>query len=614
MKRVGTGLSRVVVAEVVNVEPHPRRPNLTLVTVRSGGSSGDERVVCGAPNVPGPGGLVVRAGPGVVLPALGAALEAKEIGGVLSAGMLCSEAELGLSEDAAGILVLPPGYAAPGTALLDAEPRATDTILELDVTPNRGDALGHVGVAREVAALFGLPFAYPEPGRPAKTADATLESLITVQNEDTERCPHYGAAAVLGVTIAPSPAWLRWRLHALGIRAISNVVDITNLLLLEAGQPLHAFDLDRVRGQKIVVRRARSGEPFATLDGVARNLDPDDLVICDAEGPSALAGVMGGLDSEIRESTCRVLLECAYFTPRAVRRTARRHGLHTESSHRFERGVDWAAIPRVLERAKVLLTELAGGAAVPGAVHAAGPAPALPRVTLRSRRIDALLGAPVPFDEATASLERLGLRIVERQQDSEHGPIAIVEGTSWRPDIEREVDLIEEVARLRGLDALPTVLPPIRPQPPRPTGKLERDVSREAVSLGLYETLAYAFVSPDDLQAVHAPAPCVVLQNPLSEERSVMRTSLLPGLLEALRRARRRGERSVRLFSVGPRFLPPPRREPTREAAAARCAHRCGRGGAAVSCRRRRDPARGATKLCGAAGGSAAGAPDPEAG
>jgi phenylalanyl-tRNA synthetase beta chain len=568
VEHLGAGLADVLIAEVVKAEPHPRRPNLSLVTVQSGSS--EQLVVCGAPNVPPPGGLVVLARPGSVLPALGGALEAREIGGVLSAGMLCSEAELGLSDDATGILVFEPGSARPGTPLPELEPGVTDVIIELDVTPNRGDALGHVGVAREVAALFDVPFAPPEPGTPRKTAKVELSSLVRVQNEDPQRCPHYGAAVVLDVTIGPSPAWLRWRLSALGIRAISNVVDITNLLLLEAGQPLHAFDLDRVRGQEIIVRRARDGEPFTTLDGVAHTLDADDLVICDAEGPSALAGVMGGLDSEIKSSTRRVLLECAYFTPQGVRRTSRRHGLHTESSHRFERGVDWAAVPRVLERAKALLTDLAGGTAVEGAIHATGAPRKLPTITLRSRRLDALLGAPVPFDEAMAALRRLGLSVLERSDDAEHGTSALVEGASWRPDIEREVDLIEEVARMRGLDALPTVLPPIRPQPPRPAGKLERAVARESVALGLLEALSYAFVSPGDLRALHAPEPSVILQNPLSEERSVMTTSLLPGLLDALRRARRRGEQSVRMFSVGPRFLQPPKSELGAEARRAR--------------------------------------------
>ncbi len=563
----GAGLDRVMVAAVRKVEQHPSRSGLRLVTVGRGGQ--EQRVVCGAPNVPEPGGLVVLAPVGTTLPAVGLTLTPRDIGGVTSEGMLCSETELGLGDDADGILVLPEGTAKPGTPLPEALPGAQDTLFEIGVTPNRPDALGHVGVARELAMLLELDFAPPEPAAPERTADAELASLVAVDNQDTERCPHYGAGVVLDVKIAPSPLWLRWRLYSLGVRPISNVVDITNLILLEYGQPMHAFDLDRVRESRIVVRRARAGEPFTTLDGVKRTLSEDDLVICDGEGPSALAGVMGGEDSEIRDETRRVLLECAYFTPRGVRRTSRRHALHTESSFRFERGVDWGAVPRVLEHAKALLTQLASGAAVPGAIHAKGPAPAIPEMTLRSRRLDALVGMPVPFDQALGILRRLGFE-VGAVRGAGADASAEVSGASWRPDISREVDLIEEVARVRGLDRIPTVLPAIAPQAPRTAGKLEREISAHAVALGLSEAIGFAFVSPRELEAIHAPPPVVRLSYPLTEERSVMRTSLLPGLLEALRRARRRGEPGARLFAVGARFLPPSDAPRSDAAAAAR--------------------------------------------
>src|SRR4051812_5989929 len=400
VRAFGAGLEPILVVKVLGKEPHPKRTSLNLVTIDRGGL--EQRVVCGASNVPAPGGLVVLAPLGATLPGMDGPLTPRDIGGVLSEGMLCSETELGLAESAEGILLLPEGCAAPGTRFIDAFPAAQDTIYDLDVTPNRPDALGHVGLARELAALFGLPFNPPPAGTPLRAAKESLDSLITIENRDTERCPHYAAGAVLDVSIAPSPLWLQWRLHSLGVRPISNVVDITNLLLLEFGQPLHAFDLDQVRGGQIIVRRAAEKEPFSTLDGVARTLDADDLVIADAEGPSALAGVMGGQVSEIREGTKRVLIECAYFTARGVRRSARRYGLHTEASHRFERGVDYALVPHVLERAKTLLSELAFGAAVPGALHARGPEPVLPEITLRSARLDALLGVAVPFAEARA--------------------------------------------------------------------------------------------------------------------------------------------------------------------------------------------------------------------
>lgn len=551
VRSFGAGLEALLVVQVLAKEPHPKRASLNLVTVDRGGV--EQRVVCGASNVPAPGGLLVLAPLGATLPGMDAPLAPRDIGGVMSEGMLCSETELGLAESAEGILILPEGSAKPGTRFVDAFPAAQDTIYELDVTPNRPDALGHVGLARELATLFELPFTAPAAGTPLRTAGGDLNQLIQIENRDTERCPHYAAGAVLDVVIAPSPLWLQWRLHSLGVRPISNVVDVTNLLLLEFGQPLHAFDLDCVRGGRVIVRRATAGEPFSTLDGVARTLDADDLVIADAEGPSALAGVMGGQISEIRESTRRVLLESAYFVPRGVRRTGRRYGLHTEASHRFERGVDYGQVAHVLERAKTLLTELASGAAVPGAIHARGADPVLGEITLRSARLDSLLGAPVPFGEARAIVERLGFPVLEATGSGASASLR-VSAVSHRPDVTREVDLIEEVCRVRGLDAIPTRLPAVIPQLPRATGKLEREVGSAAVALGLSEAVTYAFVSESDLEKVHAPKPSVRLTNPLSEERNVMRTSLLPGLLEALRRARRRGETRARLFTLGSCF------------------------------------------------------------
>jgi phenylalanyl-tRNA synthetase beta chain len=549
----GAALAEVRVARVTRVEPHPKRSGLRLVTVDHG--RGTQTVVCGASNVPEPGGLVALAPVGAKLPSLPGPLTPREIGGVPSEGMLVSEEELGLASSAEGILVSPDLSGEPGMTLAELFPSAVDTIFELDVTPNRADALSHVGVARDLGAILRLPLRSEEEIA-EHPPSAELAALVSVDNRDLERCPHYGAGAVLDVTVGPSPAWLRFRLESLGVRAISNVVDVTNLVLLEFGQPMHAFDLDRVRGGRIVVRRATAGEPFSTLDGIARTLDPDDLVIADGEGPTALAGVMGGLDSEIRSTTRRVLLECAYFTPRGVRRTSRRHGLHTESSHRFERGVDFAAVPRVLERAKALLAELSGGRIVHGALHARGPAAELPRITLRSSKLDSLIGDAVPFEEATGILERLGFPVLGR---SGSGPSATVEvrAVSFRPDVRLEADLVDEVARVRGLHLVPTRLPAIAPQPPRPTGELERRVLDAAVGLGLSEALTWAFVSPEALTKLSAPAPAVRLQNPLGEDRSVMRTSLLPGLLDALGRARRRGEARVRLFALGATFHAP---------------------------------------------------------
>lgn len=556
MHEFGAGTEALVVAEVRAIAPHPTRPKLRLVTVNRGDGH-EQRIVCGAPNVPDPGGLVAFAPLGTHLPAVNMTLTPRDIGGVTSEGMLCSERELGLvlprgGEDP-GILILPNGVAAPGTPLRKAIPAVHDHIFEIGVTPNRPDALGHVGLAREAAALFEMPFHFPRPEAPLRLkADTAIEKWIAVQVQDTERCPMYGAAIVFDVNVAASPLWLRYRLESLGIRSISNVVDLTNLVLLEFGHPIHAFDFDLVRDREIVVRRAIEGEILRTLDSVDRTLSPDDLVIADGVGPVALAGVMGGEGSEIRQSTKAILIECAYFQPRGVRRTARRHGLSTESSYRFERGVDPSALPDVLAHAASLVTHLAGGAAVPGSILAGPGVPARKPIHLRSRRLSALLGADVPFGEATGILKRLGCEVAALVNEE-----AEVTPPHHRPDLNLEADLIEEVLRVRGLDVLASTLPPIRAGVPRDVERTPSRVRAAAVGVGLSEAITYSFVSERELEAVGAPPPVVRLANPLTEDRSVMRTSLLPGLLATVGRARRHGVEDVRVFAVGARFLAP---------------------------------------------------------
>jgi phenylalanyl-tRNA synthetase beta chain len=552
VQHFGRGLDAIVVASVVQAVAHPRRDNLRLVTVDLGGRR--ETVVCGAPNVPAPGGLVCFAPPGAHLDGAGFTVSERSIAGVTSVGMLCSEAELGIGPDADGLLVLPAGAAAPGTPLPAAIPGCVDTIFEIGVTPNRPDALGHIGIARDLAALSGLPFAPPRPDAPAAIASGRIEDLVTVEVRDFDRCPHYGAIAVTDVTIGPSPLWLRVRLFSLGVRPVSNVVDITNLVMLEYGHPTHAFDLDLIKGPRIIVRRALQGEKMRTLDGVDRDLDADDLLICDADRPVALAGVMGGENTEIRASTRRVLFECAYFDARGVRRTARRHGLHSESSHRFERGVDRDDVREALAQCGALATRLAGGAAVAGAIHVQREPWRPATLTLRHRAMKRLLGLDVPMDQARDVLDRLGFAPVDLHDAEDR--VLQVTVPSHRPDVTREADLIEEVARVRGLDLIPTELPPIRPQAPRDTLLIEGRARAAAVELGLSEAVTYGFVSQRQLELLGAPAPAVRLLNPLSEDRSVMRTSLLPGLLETAARARRHGVRNARLFTIGARFLP----------------------------------------------------------
>jgi phenylalanyl-tRNA synthetase beta chain len=549
----GDAAKSCVLASIVSTRPHPARESMRLVTVDPGGARLE--VVCGAPELPGAGSLVVLAPLGTHLPAAGVRVERRLIGGVPSEGMLCSEAELGLSDRRGELLVLPPGAGYSGVPLAMAVPSSSDTIFEIGLTPNRPDGLGHIGLARELAALFDLPFDAPFPRAesgpsPSHALEPTPDLPVRIEIEDAERCPRYGAAFVDAVSVKPSPHDVRWRLASLGVRSISNVVDITNLLMLEFGHPLHAFDLDKLRGARIVVRHCRPGEKLRTLDGVERDLTHDDLVICDEEGPLALAGIMGGGSSEISSHTRRVLVECATFDAPGIRRASRRHGLHTESSHRFERGVDWGDTHAVLARATSLLADLANGRPVSSRVVEARKLTS-PTVSLRHDRLCTLLGAKVDRAESQHVLRKLGfeLRAIEHAADRWVVP-------SFRPDVSREVDLIEEVARVHGYDAIPAVLPRIRAsRDGSPRQSLARRMRDAAVGIGLSEAVCHSFVAPKDLDAVDAPKPTVTLRNPLNEEQTVMRTSLLPGLLHAVARARRHGERSASLFAVGSLFL-----------------------------------------------------------
>jgi phenylalanyl-tRNA synthetase beta chain len=546
MHEFGAASSHVFVAEVTKVEPHPTKSNLRLVTTQ-----GRDPVVCGAPNVPAPGGLVVLAPNGTHLPAKRMTLEPKAIGGVMSAGMLCSEAELGLRSTGgeAGILILPSGIAPAGTKLSEAVPESHDWIFEIGLTPNRPDGLGHIGLARELAALLGMPF-LASAGSVSTEAGRT-EDRISVRIDDLERCPHYGATIVTGVSVGPSPLGVSYRLESLGIRSISNVVDVTNLVLLKWGHPIHGFDLSLVRGGEIIVRRAAAGEKLETLDGVTHDLVDDDLVIADREGAVALAGVMGGAGSELRDTTKDILVECAYFSPRGVRRAARRHGMHTESSHRFERGVDPGDIDLVLSDTAALLARVAGGKPLGTRPIYGAKLATRAVIELRQDRMDGLLGLAIPLAQAKETLERLGC-VVTREQ-----PGALtVEAPTHRPDLTLEEDLIEEVVRVHGMDRVEPSLPAIVPQLHDRRSAMAARVRSNAVGVGLSEALTMAFVSPLELEKVRAPASTFPLKNPLSEERSVMRTSLLPGLVEATRRARHHGVADVRLFSMGARFMP----------------------------------------------------------
>ncbi len=543
IRRIGAGCEGIVVGEVRAVDPHPRADRLHCCRVFDG--QVERPVVCGASNV-AVGARVALAPVGCRLPG-GQTIRAAKLRGEPSEGMLCAEDELGLSDDHSGILLLP-ADAVPGSPLLDVL-GGVETVLDLEITWNRADCLSIIGMARELAALYGLPLRVPAP-QPAESAGEQAGAYATVRIDDPGACPRYTARVLTGCRPAPSPLWMQRRLAACGVRAISNLVDVTNYVMLECGQPLHAFDHRLLTGGQIIVRRAMPGETLETLDGQVRALTPGMLVIADAERPVAVAGIMGGAGSEIRESTRTVLLESAAFDPAVTHATAVALGLATESSHRFERGVDAAGAEWASRRAAALMLELAGGTLAAGVVDAY-PRPAPPRrITCRFDRLNAVLGVAVDPDEACRTLERLQIPVVDR----EAGQVT-VEAPSFRADLEIEADLVEEVARVHGLDSVPAARPTATVVPGaddvRPRVVLE--CRRVLAGLGLAEIMNYSFTSGALLEAFDPDgAGCrLVLPDPVAADHGVMRDALLPQLTETLGRNLARQSGEVACFEIG---------------------------------------------------------------
>jgi phenylalanyl-tRNA synthetase beta chain len=552
VERIGPDLSGVRVGHVLAREKHPNADRLSLCRVDLGDGAPVE-IVCGAPNVAA-GQKVAVVSPGAALPD-GRKLERAKIRGVVSHGMICSAKELGLAEQSEGILVLDP--AAPVGAPLDQVTRAGDTVLEVALTPNRGDCASLLGIAREVRAHFGGALRLPpfEPVEEGEPAAASLRVAI----EAPDACPRYCARLVRGVAVGPSPAWLAAKLEAAGMRAINVVVDVTNLVLLELGQPLHAFDAALVRGGQIRVRRARADEKIATLDGATRALASEDLVIADAERAIAIAGVMGGAETEVSARTSDVLLESAWFDATSVRRTARRLGLSTEASYRFERQIDRAGVRRAIDRAARLLAELAGGSVAPGVVEARGDEPAaVEEIALDPGRVNRLLGTSLD----RAAIAALLARVDVAAGDDGRGPLRC-RIPSHRNDVRRAVDLVEEVARIHGYDHIPTTLPVEELRPvASPQGRGVVEAARDALAAaGLVECMTLPFASGAELDRLglaeaDARRRAVRLANPLSEEESRLRTTLVPSLLGVARSNRARQHGRVRAFEVGRAFAP----------------------------------------------------------
>ncbi|MHB8904657.1 MAG: phenylalanine--tRNA ligase subunit beta [Melioribacteraceae bacterium] len=530
----------MIVGFVVEAKKHPNADKLSLCKVSDGKE--EFNVVCGAPNV-ATGQKVVFAKVGSIIPNGKFKIEKAKIRGEVSFGMLCSERELNISDNHDGIMVLNPSLK-EGTPIAEAL-EMNDVVLEIAITPNRADALSHIGIARDLSALFNLPLKYPE----IKLNESGKKSneLASVEIVDVENCPRYVGKVVTNVSIKESPDWLKKKIKSIGLRPINNVVDVTNFILHEVGQPLHAFDLDKLNGKKIIVRSAGNDTKFTTLDSKERNLQSKDLMICDAKRAVAIAGVMGGENSEVTESTKNILIESAFFNPSSVRKTAKNLGLSTDASYRFERGTDpnitlWAA-----KRAAQLIQETAGGEISFGEIDEY-PKPIIKRSTkLRFSRLDQILGYHIENREVENILLSLGFEINDNSKDELNVNIP-----SYRHDVEREIDLIEEVARIYGYNKIPEVS--------KISVTLEEKVDHSAFddkvrvvlnSLGFYEIITNSLLSEETANRFGKP---IHVMNPQSSEMSHLRPSLLPGMLTTISNNLKVNEKDLQLFEIGKVF------------------------------------------------------------
>ena len=550
MEELGGGMDDVVVARVVEKNQHPNADKLSLCKVDNGKEI--LNVVCGAQNF--------KAGDKVALAQIGATLpgdfkiKRSKIRGEESCGMLCSEKELELSTESAGIMILPEDFQL-GTPLFDAL-GTKDVIFEIGLTPNRADCLSVVGIAREIAAKLGKKVHYP--GLDVVEAGAPIDGIAKVEILAPELCPRYTARHITGCTLADSPAWLSNRLRAAGIRSINNIVDVTNYVLLEYGHPLHAFDFKLLSGGRIVVAAAADDEKFVTLDGQERVLTSADLTIREGEKGVALAGIMGGGNSEIGEGTTEVLLESAYFNPSAIRKTSKRLGIHTESSHRFERGTDVAGLTRALDRAAELIAELSGGKIAKGVIDVY-PQPVEPRgISARLSRINAVSGLSLTAAEVQDIFERLEFEVAQGEPGMFRVKVPL-----FRVDLEREIDLVEEVVRVNGFEKVQATLPQasVFSDLASDSQRLAARVKDLLVAQGLSEVINYSFVAPSSCEKILLPADdCrsngMVLLNPISDELSVMRTTMLPGLLDTAVKNISFRTLNLRIFEMRRIYLP----------------------------------------------------------
>ncbi|MBI4650321.1 phenylalanine--tRNA ligase subunit beta [Candidatus Desantisbacteria bacterium] len=551
MQSIGDEIKQVIVGKVIQVEKHPNADKLSLCKVDTG--SEILEIVCGAPNVAA-GQKVPVALCGTELPG-GLKIKKSKIRDVYSHGMICSQKELGLGEISSGIMVLPENVNI-GKIFID-EMNLRDTILEINVTPNRPDCLSIIGIAREIACILRLPLNIPEIKIDEEPQDINIS--VTIENEAHYLCPRYTARVITGVKVSPSPFWLEQRLQSIGIRSINNIVDITNYILIEWGHPLHAFDARFISGNTIKIRQAKQGEKFETLDGVKRELTSEMLVIADKEKAIALAGVMGGGNSQIKDDTSTIILESAYFDMSSIRKTSKKLDLSTESSYRFERGTDINGLVNASLYASMLISKLADGKIAKGMIESYPKEFKNKIITLRPEKVNNILGTGLPVSEIENILVRLNFILKKKDKEDEVDFII----PSFRHDINREIDLIEEVSRIYGYDKIKVHTPNIAiSSTPQPLSvSITNKIKNTLVSCGMNEIISFSFVCEEQFNKICLSSDdkrrnAVKIRNPLTPEQNLMRTLLLPSLLNAAGYNFAHGNFNLKLFETGRVFLP----------------------------------------------------------
>ncbi|MEQ8160047.1 MAG: phenylalanine--tRNA ligase subunit beta [Smithellaceae bacterium] len=550
IKQIKPAFTGVVCAEILSVKPHPSADKLSLCAVTD--SIQTYPIVCGAKNIKA-GDIVPLAKVGATIPG-GYTIKSTVLRGEKSDGMLCSEEELEVGDDNSGIMQLPPGTALgkPLEEILDLG----DTVLDVSITPNRADCLSMIGIAREVAAITGKKIKMPA-GEVYESAE-DINSITSVKIIDSDLCPRYTARMIKDVEIRPSPVWMKTRLEAVGLRSINNVVDVTNFVMLEMGQPLHSFDFRFLEEGRIVVRKSVQDEEFVSLDGKARKLEADTLLICDGVKPVAIGGIMGGLNSEVKDDTRIVFLESAYFNPSSIRRSARRLAMPTDAAFRFERGIDPEGVLAALNRAARLIADLSGGKVCKNYIDEyPAKVPAAANIPLALNRVNAVIGTAIEGSEVIRILQSIGMEVKE----SEPGKYSVTPAT-YRVDITREIDLIEEVARLYGYDRVPVTLPDVAvtEMAAIPRLDLEERIRTVLTGNGYNEVINYSFISPQSVDYLGLTENderrrLVHIKNPLVEDQAVMRTTMIFALLDSLKKNANNGCFNLKLFEMGRIFL-----------------------------------------------------------